>query len=484
MPTAPLTEFFMKGLLALAATLTAFAALATPPQDSPAGEQRFRALYKELVETNTTLSAGSCTLAAERMAARLKAAGFPDSDLHLFTAPGHPKEGGLVAILPGRDPKLKAILLLAHIDVVEAKREDWTRDPFTLVEENGSFYARGASDDKAEAAIWVDTLIRYRTEKYQPRRTLKLALTCGEETAGAFNGAEWLTQNRRELIDAAFALNEGADGELDASGHRVALEVEAGEKFPQNYRLEVTNKGGHSSRPVKDNAIYRLAAAVTRIGAYEFPAQFTDANRAYFTGMAKLLAAKGETEVANAMNAFLKNPADAQALALVSAKDPSWNATLRTTCVATMLEAGHATNALPQRARANINCRIFPGVSAETVRAKLEELAADPAVKVTAPETRGPTAAPPPLTPAVMGPIEKLTADFWPGVPVLPILQAGATDGEFTNAVGIPTFGVEPVFMGPDLGNIHGLNEYVGVKSLLEGREFLYRLVKIYAEEK
>jgi acetylornithine deacetylase/succinyl-diaminopimelate desuccinylase-like protein len=484
MPGAHLTEFFMKFLAAVAATIASMSAFAVPPQDTPAGEQRFRELYKELVETNTTLSAGSCTLAAERLAARLKAAGFPDSDLHPFAAPDHPKEGGLVAVYPGRDSKLKAILLLAHIDVVEAKREDWTRDPFTLVEENGSFYARGASDDKAEAAIWVDTLIRYRTENYRPRRTIKVALTCGEETAGAFNGADWLTKNRRELIDAAFALNEGADGELDAGGHRIALEVEAGEKFPQNYRLEVTNKGGHSSRPVKDNAIYHLAAAVTRISAYEFPAQFTDGNRAYFTGMAKILAAKGDTDIANAMNGFLKNPGDTQALALVSAKDPSWNATLRTTCVATMLDAGHATNALPQRARANINCRIFPGVTAETVRAKLEELVADPAVKISSPETRGPTASPPPLTPEVMAPIEKLTAEFWPGVPVLPILQAGATDGEFTNAVGIPTFGVEPVFMGPDLGNIHGLNEYIGVKSLLEGREFLYRLVKIYAEQK
>jgi len=474
----------MKFIFAAAATLVSFSALAAPPQDTPAGEQRFRALYKELVETNTTLSAGNCTLAAERMAARLKAAGFPDSDLHSFAAPDHPKEGGLVAVYPGRDPKLKAILLLAHIDVVEAKREDWTRDPFTLIEENGSFYARGASDDKAEAAIWVDTLIRYRTENYRPKRTIKVALTCGEETAGAFNGADWLTRNRRDLIDAAFALNEGAAGELDASGHRVALEVEAGEKFPQNYRLEVTNKGGHSSRPMKDNAIYRLAEALTRISAYEFPAQFTDGNRAYFTGMAKILAAKGDTEVANAMNAFLKNPNDTRALALVSAKDPSWNATLRTTCVATMLDAGHATNALPQRARANINCRIFPGVTTETVRAKLEELVADPMVKISSPETRGPTASPPPLAPEVMAPIEKLTAEFWPGVPVLPILQAGATDGEFTNAAGIPTFGVEPVFMGPDLGNIHGLNEYVGVKSLLEGREFLYRLVKIYAEQK
>jgi acetylornithine deacetylase/succinyl-diaminopimelate desuccinylase-like protein len=474
----------MKCLLAAATALTAFAALAAPPQDTPAGEQRFRAIYKELVETNTTLSAGSCTLAAERMAARLKAAGFPDGDLYPFAAPGHPKEGGLVAIYPGREPKLKAILLLAHIDVVEAKREDWTRDPFTLIEENGSFYARGASDDKAEAAIWVDTLIRFRTENYRPRRTIKMALTCGEETAGAFNGAEWLTQNRRELIDAAFALNEGADGELDKNGNRVALEIEAGEKFPQNYRLEVINKGGHSSRPVKDNAIYHLAAALTRISAYDFPAQFTDGNRAYFAGMAKILAAKGDTETANAMNAFLRNPADAQALALVSSKDPSWNATLRTTCVATMLDAGHATNALPQRARAIVNCRIFPGVSPESVRAKLEELVSDPAVTVTGLETRGPTAAAPPLTPDVLGPIEKLAAEFWPGVPVLPILQAGATDGEFTNAVGIKTFGVEPVFIGPDLGNIHGLNEYVGVKSLLEGREFLYRLVKIYADQK
>src|SRR3984885_9417659 len=379
----------MKHLFALAATLVWFGALAAPPQDTPAGEQRFRELYKELVETNTTRSAGSCTLAAERMAARLKAAGIPDSDLHPFFAPDHPKEGGLVVIYPGRDPKLKAILLLAHIDVVEAKREDWTRDPFTLVEENGSFYARGASDDKAEAAIWLDTLIRYRTENYRPRRTLKVALTCGEETAGAFNGAEWLTKNRRELIDAAFALNEGAAGELDTDGKRVSLDVEAGEKFPQNYRLEVTNPGGHSSRPVKDNAIYRLSAALLRVEAYSFPAQFTDGSRAYFTGMAKIQAAKGNTEVADAMRALVKDPNDTQAIALVSSKDPSWNATLRTTCVATMLDAGHATNALPQRARANINCRIFPGVNAEAVRQKLEELVGDPEVKVTMLEGRG-----------------------------------------------------------------------------------------------
>jgi len=417
------------------------------------------------------------------MAARLKAAGFGESELQVFTPPEHPKEGGLVAIYPGRDPKLKAILLLAHLDVVEAKREDWTRDPFKLVEENGNFYARGVVDDKAEAAIWVDTLIRYRTEHFQPLRTLKLALTCGEETAGALNGAEWLTQNRRDLIDAAFAINEGASGELDAAGNRVLLQVQAGEKLAQNFRLEVTNPGGHSSRPVKDNAIYRLAGALKRVEAYEFPPQFTDGNRAYFRGMAKIESAKGDAAVAGAMNAFLKDPQDLQAISLVAAKDPSWNATLRTTCVATMLDAGHATNALPQRARANINCRIFPGVSAESVRAKLEELVADPAVKVTTLETRGPSSPPPPLTPQIMGPVEKLAAQFWPGVPVVPILQPGATDGEFLNAAGIPTYGLSGMFQDKDAGRIHGLKERIRVKSLLDGREFLYEIVKIYANQ-
>jgi len=468
------------------AFISAALTLLTTPLCSAAaeGEAQFRALYKELVETNTALSAGSCTLAAERMATRLKQAGFSDSEVQVFTAPDHPKEGGLLASYPGRDPKLKAILLLAHIDVVEAKREDWTRDPFQLIEENGNFYARGSIDDKAEASIWVDTLIRYRTEKYRPLRTIKLALTCGEETAGAFNGAQWLSQNRRDFLEAAFAINEGAWGELDAAGNRVALLVQDGEKFPQNFRLEVTNPGGHSSRPVKVNAIYQLAGALKKVEAYEFPAQLSDGSRAYFGGMAKIQRAKGNTAVAQAMDAFLKDPHDTQAIALVSAANPSWNATLRTTCVATMLEAGHATNALPQRARANVNCRIFPGVAVESVRAQLEEVIADPAVKVITLETRGPTSPPPPLTPQVMQPVEKLAAQFWPGVPVLPILQAGATDGEFLNAVGIPTYGIEPLFIGPDLGNIHGLNEYVSVKSLMDCRDFLYRLIRVYAEEK
>jgi acetylornithine deacetylase/succinyl-diaminopimelate desuccinylase-like protein len=448
-----------------------------PLAEAQSGEAAFRALYKELVETNTSLSSGSCTLAAERMAAHLKAAGFADNELIPFSVPDHPKEGGLVAIYPGRDARQKAILLLAHIDVVEAKREDWTRDPFTLVEENGNFYARGAVDDKAEASIWVDTLSRLRQANFHPRRTLKLALTCGEE-GGPFNGAKWLSTNRRDLIDAEFALNEGAFGELSEDGHRVALEIQAGEKASQNYRLEVTNPGGHSSRPVKDNAIYHLAAALTRISEYDFPPQFTDGNRAYFSGMAQIEAGKGDANVAAAMKSLLKDPTDTASIALVSSKDPTWNATLRTTCVATLLDAGHASNALPQRARANINCRIFPGEYPEAVRHKLEELIADPQVTVETLETRGPSSPPPPLTRQIMAPIEKLSAQFWPGIPVLPILQPGATDGQFLNAVGIPTYGVEPVFAGPDLGHIHGLNEYVSVNSLLEGRAFLYLLVK------
>ena len=466
----------------LAAVLCLCAGASALAED--ASSARFRELYKELVETNTTLSAGDCTLAAQRMAAHLKRAGFADAELHLVTAPEHPKEGGLVAVYPGRDARRKAILLLAHLDVVEAKREDWTRDPFTLVEEKGTFYARGVVDDKAEGAIWVDTLVRLREQHYRPLRTLKLALTCGEETAGAFNGAQWLTANYRDLIDAAFALNEGARGELDAQGRRVALEIQAGEKTAQNYRLEVTNPGGHSSLPVKDNAIYHLAGALKKIEAYTFPAQFTDANRAYFAGMAKIQAARGETATAEAMQALVRDPADARAIALVSAQDPGWNATLRTTCVATMLDAGHATNALPQRARANINCRIFPGVTQEAVRSTLEEVVADPAVRVSTLDTRRSSSPPPPLTGQILGPFEKLAAQFWPRVPVLPILQPGATDGQFLTAAGIPTYGIDPLFLGPDLGHIHGLNEYLSVTSLLECRDFLFRLVKSYADQK
>jgi len=460
-----------------ATTLAAGAAQAQQP-----GEANFRALYKELVETNTTFSAGSCTLAAERMAARLKAAGFADSDITLFTPPDHPKDGGLVAVLPGKDPKAKAILLLAHIDVVEAKREDWERDPFTLVEENGYFYARGASDDKAQAAIWTDLVIRLKQEGFKNTRPIKVALTCGEEGGGQVNGARWLAENRRDLIDAAFALNEGAGGALDAAGGKpVVHNIQAGEKTSVGFTLESTNPGGHSSRPVPDNAIYHLVRAVDRISQYEFPVQLNDTTRAYFTRMSKVQGG----EVGAAMTAIVANPQDKAAYATLS-KDPNLHAILGTTCVATRLEAGHANNALPQRARAVINCRIFPGTTREEVRQTLVKLAADPAVSVTQYGDGRSEAAvgPPPLTANVLGPIEKVSAQMWPGVPVAPILQAGGTDAPPLIAVGIPTYGVSGIFYDPDLGRLHGLNERIGVKSLLDAREFSYRLVKLYTQAK
>ena len=469
----------MRRFLVATAALAAVPALAfaqAPAAPRP-DQLAFRALYKELVETNTELSSGSCTLAADRMGARLKAAGFADADLHPFAAPGHPAEGGLVAVLKGSDPKARPMLLLAHIDVVEAKREDWVRDPFTLIEENGYFYGRGTADMKGQAAVWVDTLIRFKQEGFRPRRDVKLALTCGEETASAFNGAGWLATHERALIDAAFALNEGAGGRLDASGKPIALNVQAGEKFPQDFRLEVTNPGGHSSRPTRNNAIYHLAAGLIRISQYDFPLEYTAASREYLAKMGPLVGG----EMGAAMSALARDGADAKAAAVVET-DPGYNGMLHTTCVATMLDAGHATNALPQRARANINCRIFPGTTVEQVQAKLTELVADPEVRVSAMGARSEvTKAPPPLTPEIMKPIEIMAAKIWPGTPIIPVLTAGATDGAFLSPVGIPTYGVSGMFGDPDGGGVHGLNERIRVSSLYNGRDFLYGLVKIYA---
>src|ERR1700730_4432756 len=440
--------------------------------------QRFRAIYKELVETNTTLSAGDCTLAAKRMSARLKTAGYPDADLRVFVPDGHPKEGGLLAVLHGSDSKAKAILLLGHLDVVEAKREDWTRDPFTMIEENGYFYGRGTFDDKAQVAVWVDSLVRFREEGFQPKRSIKLALTCGEETSSALNGAGWLTTHERDAIDAEFALTEGVDGDLDAQGHKIALEILAAEKTSQNYVFESTNAGGHSSRPVPDNAIYLLVRAVDRVSRYEFPVQLDDANRAYFTGMSRIVGG----EAGAAMVAVVKNSEDNAAIAVLD-KDTNWHAMLRTTCVATMLSAGHATNALPQRARANINCRIFPGVSRDAILAQLLKIVDDPAISVTIPEVRGHVAAPAPLTPQILNPIKQVAHEMWPGVPVVPTLEPGATDAQFLNPAGIPTYGITGLFTDPDEGHIHGLNERIRVNSVYEGRTFLYRLVKLYAAQ-
>ncbi len=455
-----------------------FTATLLPAQTLRPGEAQFRSLYKELVETNTTLSAGSCTLAAQRMGTHLQAAGFDSSDLHYFAVSEHPKEGGLVAVMSGSDANAKAVLMLAHLDVVEARREDWARDPFKLVEEGGYFYGRGSVDDKSMAAIFVDTLVRYKQEGFHPRRTLKLALTCGEETNGAFNGAQYLATHERQLIDAAFAVNEGGGGDLDVSGKPVLQAIQVGEKLSQNFTLQVTNPGGHSSRPVPGNAIYQLAHALDRIEAYRFPVAFSDTTRDYFT---KLAVVHGGKEGA-AITALLKNPNDIAARTIVE-RDPDNNAILHTNCVATMLDAGHATNALPQRAQANINCRIFPGERTADVKAVLEREVHDPKVTVSLREIHNAPSPPPPLDPHVLGPAEKLAAEMWPGLPQMLTMSAGATDGAFLTPVGIPTYGISGDFGDPDGNGVHGLNERIRVKVLLDSRDYLYQLMKIYADE-
>lgn len=462
-------------LLVLGGVILALAS--EPAAAQPGRDDAFLQIYRELVETDTTHSAGSCTLAAERMAARLRSAGFPENNLHLVTVPAHPNEGSLVAILPGRDADARAILLLAHLDVVEARREDWQRDPFTLVEEEGYFYARGASDDKAQAAVWVDTLIRLHQAEARPRRTVKMALTCGEETVGAYNGARDLVENHRPLVDAEFALNEGVGGLLDSAGEPVALHIQAGEKFPQDFRLEVRGVGGHSSRPVPENAIYRLADALVRLRTFAFPIQINDVTRAYFGAMAE----HSPGEVGQAMAALAADPADTRSAEAIARVDPAWNALLRTTCVATMLEGGHAVNALPQRAAANVNCRLLPGVSVTQVREMLERAIADPQVDITTLPTRSGVAPLPPLSEQIMGTARRVTAQVFPGVPLIPVMATGGTDAAFLTPAGIPTYGITGFFVGPEGNNAHGVNERMRVQSLLDGRAFLYDLVRAFA---
>ena len=457
-------------------------ALAAPAQPQVSQSLRpdqavFRALFKELVETNTTLSSGSCTLAAERMAAHLKAAGFAASQLMLFSPAEHPKEGGLVAVYPGTSATIKPLLMIAHLDVVEARREDWTRDPFTLFEENGYFYARGVADTKSLAAVWVDTLIRFKQRNYRPRRTLKIALTCGEETNGAFNGVEWLAANRRDLIDAEFALNEGGGGDSDGNGNVIGQSVQIGEKTFANFRVETRNPGGHSSVPARDNAIYQLARALLKIEEYEFPLEMNDTTRRYFRD-----AGGSRADVmGKAMVALAANPHDVEAEAIVNT-DRFLHSNLRTTCVATLLDGGHAPNALPQRAGANVNCRIFPGHAIEEVRRELARVIGDPGVTVTALPPVRPSPPPPPLAEHVVGPMQKLASKYWPGVPVVPIMANGYTDATFLGAVGIPTYGVPGIWGDPDGSGTHGLNERIEARAVYVGRDYLFDLIKAYAD--
>ena len=463
----------------LIAAAGALALLGAAAPDTPLrpDQRAFRDLYRELVETDTSVATGSCTLAAQRVATRLRAAGYTDRELTPFAVPEFPLDGGLVAVLPGTDPRARPILLLGHLDVVNARREDWQRDPFTFVEENGYYYGRGTSDMKAMVATWVDSMARFRQEGYRPRRTIKLALTCGEESGARFNGAEWLAKNRPQLIDAAFALNEGGGGSTDAQGRVVVQTMQVGEKSNRNFELEVTNPGGHSSIPVPDNAIYDLSRALLKVGAYTFPIRFNDTTRTFF---ARSGAARADATGA-AMVRLARDPSDAAAEAIV-VRDRGLNSMLRTTCVATLLEGGHAANALPQRAKATVNCRIAPGEDADTTRAALIRAIGDRAVEVKLVGRLRPVAVPPPLDPQVMAPAGRLVARYFPGAPLIPSMSTGATDATYLALAGIPTYGVPGSWGDPDGNGAHGLNERRSVKSVMVGRDFLYDLVKAYAD--
>jgi len=427
------------------------------------------------VEINNTLSVGSCTDAANAMKARLVAAGFADADTHVLAPKEWPRQGNLVALLPGSDPSLKPIVLLAHIDVVEANRADWERDPFKLVEEDGFFYARGSSDDKAMAAVFADMMVRYKRENYRPKRGIRLALTCGEETPNTFNGVSWLIEHHRALIDGEFVLNEGGGGRYDQqTGVYRYVAVLAAEKLYQDFTLQTTNAGGHSSRPTPDNAIYQLGRALAKIEAHSFPIEFNDVSRAYFEKFGQIEGGqKGADMVAGAKG-------DAAAIERLR-KDPSANAIMHTNCVATQINGGHAPNALPQRATANVNCRIFPGRDPAQIKAELVRVIGDAGVTVEFQSPPEKVGAPPPMSRQVLGPIETLTKDMFPGVPVLPSMASGATDCRFLTPAGMPCYGVSGMLSDGATSNAHGLNERIRVQTLLEGREFLYRLTKAYA---
>lgn len=436
-------------------------------------QQAARAIYKELVEINTVDSVGSVTKAAEAMSVRFRAAGFPESDIHIVGPANAPSKQNLVVRYRGRGQG-KPILLLAHLDVVAALRSDWPRDPFIMVEQDGYFLGRGVSDDKSMASMFVANVLRYKQEGFVPARDLILALTADEEGGGS-NGVGWLIANRRELIDAEYAINEGGGGTLQ-DDKPLFHSVQAAEKLPLNYTLTVVNTGGHSSVPRKDNAIYSLANAIARIQAYTFPVELNEISRPFFEQTAKV----EMPSLAVAMRAIVANPKDSVAAATIS-KDPRYASMLRTTCVATRLAAGHADNALPQSATANINCRVAPTSTADHAKAVLERVIGDSTVKVSMRTTAGREVAPAKVAaidPTLLAATQALTKKMFNDVPVIPTMSTGATDGRFLRGAGIPTYGVSGIFSAPGETNAHGRDEKLRVKSYYDGLEFLYQLVK------
>jgi acetylornithine deacetylase/succinyl-diaminopimelate desuccinylase-like protein len=440
---------------------------------TPAEQVRLREIYQQLIEINTTHSSGSTTRAAEAVANRLRAAGVPSKDIQIIGPV--PNKKNLVARLHGNGTH-RPLLLLAHLDVVEAKRSDWSLDPFKLIEKDGYFYGRGTLDDKAMVAIFVDIFQRLRQQKTALDRDVILALTADEE-GGSDDGAKWLVQTHRPLVDAEMVLNEGGGGRI-RQGKSLSNGVQASEKAYMSYRIEVRNSGGHSSLPRKDNAIYQLAAALGRLQQFEFPAELNEVTRVYFDQSART----ESSEVAADMQAILRDPPDAAALKRLS-EIPSYNSLLRTTCVPTRLEGGHADNALPQTAAALVNCRILPGHSGEEVQQVLSRVLADNQVTITPTEvdTSGPAS---PLNLELMKILERLTNEMWPGVPVLPVMSSGATDSRYFRQAGIPAYGVSGLFVDVDDMRAHGRDERLGVKEFYDGQTFLWHLVNDLAVEK
>src|SRR5579863_103916 len=465
------TRFWLASkILAVVFLCAASANAQTTRPDSE--KQLARDIYKELIEIQSGFTTGATTPVVELAVARLKAAGFPDSDI--FVGGAIPKKANLVVRYHGTGAR-KPILLLAHIDVVEAKREDWSTDPFQFLEKDGFFYGRGTGDDKAQAAVWVANLIRYKREGFRPDRDIIVALTADEEGGGPYNGVQWLLQNKRALIDSEFCLNEGARGEL-AGAKKLSLDVQMSEKSFVNFRFEVRNKGGHSSIPVPDNAIYHLAGALERLSKFEFPLKTDDVTRTYFEQMGNLEAPAVKRDLTQVGGGSV------EAMKRVAAASPTWNSMLRTTCVATMLEGGHAVNALPQLAAANFNCRILPEDSTEYVQSTLKKVVADDQVKLTLVEDDGHSPILP-VNPEVMQAIRKISQTLWPGVPIVPTMSTGATDGRYLRVAGIPTFGIQGFFIDRDDVRAHGRDERMGVEAFYDGQNFLYELVKTLAKQ-
>ena len=455
-------------LLALSLIMQTLLAQSVPAKLSPQ-QQLARDIFREVIEINTTMNVGS-TKAAEAMMARLKAAGFAESDMALV-AP-RPQNKNLVVRYHGTGLH-RPIVLIAHLDVVEALRADWSFDPFTFLEKDGFFYGRGTSDMKCEVADIVANFIRLKKEGFVPSRDIILALTEHEENGDA-NGVEWLLANRRDLIDAEFGINlEGGGGDIQ-KGKPILMEVQTSEKVYVSFQLEVKNKGGHSSMPVKENAIYRLAAGLTRLSQFEFPVRLNETTRTFFERMSR----REEGQTKSDMLAILKTPLDNAAANRLAAVKPYYNALMRTTWIPTMLSGGHAENALPQSARAVVNCRMLPDDSAENVFAALHRVLADSQIIVTqiAPARPGPLSL---LRKDVMDAVEQLTTSMWPGVTVTPIMSTGASDGKFLRAAGIPVYGVSGIFADIDDVRAHGRDERIGVKEFYDGVDFTYQFIHL-----